>query len=466
MANPTAAGGPMTNAEAKAERDKVIVAAITYYMYCEGYLDSGGEYRRSDTVEDTIVSDKIVHRTVTMPDSSGNGGGVYHEDSDAKDNVELRDFAGEFAQIRESITSTLKSYVDLPNTAELDDVAKRIASAQDFLGEGSVLRSDVDDLKNRINRTLVRGQVAEVSKHYASHIEGVVANIASLVDVLSSAVKKNHEAMTLLKSSRDAVLADAATKLADRRGDISALVGVFEWSRSMVTSAATKDVAGVVSGVLNAASAIDSMLTSSKDDTDHVGRGLSATPDMLAKFLDQSNSALRDAEESIAACVDSAYVEAAGDVAKPNFSIDLQGAVKKYSVSTSNLEIEDLSDLKLITDPGLRELSDKFREAEKMISDFSYISGFSRGAGIGLGTKGIQDSFVAVQRLAGDLLRNLADETDNLRSCLEVFESDATLTEENSAAALRRASSPVTYQPFRSEGKVRARYEEFRATYG
>ena len=50
----------MTNAEAKAERDKVIVAAITYYMYCEGYLDSGGEYRRSDTVEDTIVSDKIV----------------------------------------------------------------------------------------------------------------------------------------------------------------------------------------------------------------------------------------------------------------------------------------------------------------------------------------------------------------------------------------------------------------------
>lgn len=60
MANPTAAGGPMTNAEAKAERDKVIVAAITYYMYCEGYLDSGGEYRRSDTVEDTIVSDKIV----------------------------------------------------------------------------------------------------------------------------------------------------------------------------------------------------------------------------------------------------------------------------------------------------------------------------------------------------------------------------------------------------------------------
>ena len=97
----------------------------------------------------------------------------------------------------------------------------------------------------------------------------------------------------------------------------------------MVTSAATKDVAGVVSGVLNAASAIDSMLTSSKDDTDHVGPGLSATPDMLAKFLDQSNSALRDAEESIAACVDSAYVEAAGDVAKPNFSIDLQGSCKE-----------------------------------------------------------------------------------------------------------------------------------------
>ena len=58
------------------------------------------------------------------------------------------------------------------------------------------------------------------------------------------------------------------------------------------------------------------------------------------------------------------------------FQSIFRGAVKKYSVSTSNLEIEDLSDLKLITDPGLRELSDKFREAEKMISDFSYIFRF------------------------------------------------------------------------------------------
>ena len=117
-----------------------------------------------------------------MPDSSGNGGGVYHEDFDAKDNVKLRDFTGEFAQIRESITSTLKSYVDLPNTAELDDVAKRIASAQDFLGEGSVLRSDVDDIKTRINRTLVRGQVLKYPALCESY-RGCRREHCSLVDV-------------------------------------------------------------------------------------------------------------------------------------------------------------------------------------------------------------------------------------------------------------------------------------------
>lgn len=465
MANPTSSGGPKTNVEAKAERDKVIVGAITYHMDCQGYRESGGLYRRDDYVQDGVFT-RTVHRTVTMPDSSGNGGGVYDEDFDAKDGERNRDFAGEFAQIRDGITATVKSYVDLPTTIELDDVVSRIGHVQDFLAESSILRSDVDALKSRIERTLVRGQVADVAVYYATHLGGVVANIASLVDVLAAAARKNHEAMTQLKLSLDAVFADAAAKLANSDRDIAAIVGIFEWSAGMITSGTTQNIGGLVSGVLNAVSAIDSMITKSEENTNHVEPGVNGTRDMLRKFLDRSNSALHDAEESIGACIDSAYVQAADNMARPNFAIDLKGAATKYSSSPPSLEIANLDDLKRIADPDLKALSDRFREAEEAILDISYVTGFSRGAGVGLDTFGIQNHFASVQRLAGDLLHNLADETDNLRSCLEVFGSEADMTEENSAAALNRVGAPVTRRPFRSEDRVRQRYDEYRSAHG